>query len=158
MNATKLLRPSTFCNVLARARSARVRGWWDGSAYQSHPCGLLVGNMKLTNYWNVNDYCSIVIATSDKWGLGQKDPAMGGDPHPHPIDGTEVRVWWSGKWESDEFREMLEGRVVAILNRALADAAASEGWKRVIEIQARETAAAKRAAIERAALALAVGA
>jgi hypothetical protein len=158
MNATQLLRPSTFCNVLARARSARARGWWDGSAYRSHPCGLLVGNMNLTNYWNVNDYCSIVIATSDKWKLGMDNPAVSGDPHPHPIDGTEVRVWSNGRWESEEFRVALEDRVVAILNRALADAAAAESWKRVLDMHAQETSAKKRSAIERAALALAVGA
>lgn len=158
MNASQLLVPSMFCNVLARARSARVRGWWDGSAYRSHPCGLLVGNMKLTNYWNVNDYCSIVIATTDKWRLGLDNPAVYGDPHPHPIDGTEVRVWYSGQWESEEFREKLEGRVVAILNRALADIAAADSWKRVIDMQAAQAEESKRAAIARVALSLAVGA
>lgn len=157
MNTEKLLRPSIFCGVLARARSARVRGWWDGSAYQSHPCGLLVGNMKLTNYWNVNDYCSVVIATTDKWRLGMNNPAVRGDPHPHPIDGSEVRVWSDGRWASEEFREKLEGRVVTILNRALSDAAAAESWKRVIDMQAHETSARKRFEIEQAALALAVG-
>ena len=155
MNAKQLLHPTRFCNVLADARSANVRGSWEGSAYRSHPCGLIVGNMKLTNYWNVNDYCSIVLGTTDKWRMGQNEPACHGDPHPHPIDGEEVRVWYSGRWESEEFRAALEDKVVAILNRALADVAAAQSWKRVIEMHAHEVAAKKRAATAHAALTLA---
>lgn len=158
MDAKQLLSPRRFCEVLAAVRSANVRGSWSGSAFRSHPCGLLVGNMRLANHWHVNNYCDIVLGTTDKWRLGQNEPAAYGDPFPHCIDGEEVTVWCNGEWISEQYREALESRVVAILNRALADIAAAQSWKRVLEIQASESAAQKRAAVAKAALALATGA
>lgn len=155
MNAEKLLKPSRFCNILADARSAKVPGWWDGSAFRSHPCGLIVGNMKLTNHWNVNDYCSIVLGTTNKWYMGKNDPFCHGDPHPHPIDGAEVRVWYSGRWESEEFRAALEDKVVAILNRALVEIAARKSWDLAIAAHANYCSKKERAEIARAALNLA---
>lgn len=155
MESTKLFSPHRFCRILAEARSAKVRGSWEGSAFRSHPCGLIVGNMKLTNYWNVNDYCSIVLGTTDKWRMGQNNPACGGDPHPHPIDGAEVRVWYSGRWESEEFRTALEGKVVAILNRALVEIAARKSWDLAIVEHANYCVKKKHAEVARVALNLA---
>jgi hypothetical protein len=158
MDAQRLLRPSTFCDVLARARSAKVRGWWDGSAFRNHPCGLLVGNIRLANHWHVDNACSIVISTSDKWRLGSDDSFGYGDPFPKPIDGEVVSVWYSGRWVSEEYRAALEEKVVAILNRALADSAAADSWKAAIEAHANFCYRQKRDSVSKQALALATGA
>jgi hypothetical protein len=157
MNADQLLKPWRFCQILARARSARVRGSWNGSAFRSHPCGLLVGNIKLANHWHVDDYCTITIGTIDKWKAGCDDSFSHGDPFPRPIDGKEIIVWANGRWQKDEFRASLESKVVSILNRALADVAAVESWNGAIEAHSRFCTAQKRAQETGAALSLALG-
>lgn len=155
MNAEQLLSPWRFCHVLAGARYAHVRGSWEGSAFRSHPCGLLVGNMRLANHWHVDNYCDIVLGTTDKWRLGQQDSLSYGDPFPHPIDGEEIVVWRNGRWQSDELREKLEDRVVAILNRTLADTAAVDSWTRAIELHAAHCRQQRQADVTRKALAAA---
>lgn len=86
-----------------------------------------------------------------------QNPAAYGDPFPRCIDGEEVTVWSDGRWQSEAFREALENRVVAILNRALAEVAAVQSWKHVIEICDRDAEMKRRAETANAALALAIG-
>jgi hypothetical protein len=112
--------------------------------------------MRLANHWHVDDYCDIVLGTTDKWKLGQNEPAAYGDPFPHSIDGQEIVVWRNGKWLSDEFREALEVKVVSVLTRALVDIASAESWSGAIKAHNQFCAAQKRARETSAALALAL--
>lgn len=156
-NAAQIFTPSRFCRILARARSANIPGSWEGSAYRSHPCGLIAGNIRLDNHWHVDDVSTIYIATTDKWRAGCQDSFANGDPFPKPVDGELIQVWYSGRWKSEAYREALEGKVVAILNRALAQIAAVESWSAAIEAHAAYCKANERAKVESAALALAAG-
>lgn len=157
MNAEQLLRPWRFNQILARARSAKVPGAWSGSAFRRHPCGLLVGNMRLANHWHVDDYCSIVIGTTNKWSSYCTDSFSYGDPYPHPVEGAEVQIWCNGRWVSEEFQDALEEKVVAILNRALTQSAARESWDKAVEAHAQFCYRQKAEATKTAALALAIG-
>jgi hypothetical protein len=119
---------------------------------------LLVGNIKLSNHWHVDDNCSIAISTSDRWIAGCNDSFSHGDPYPRPADDNkEIVVWANGKWQREDFRASLEAKIVGILNRTLADIAAVESWKEAVEMHGRFCQAQKRAAETNAALALAVG-
>ena len=94
-----LTRPSAFCHLMAQARDFKVPGWWDGSAYRSHPCGFFAEGLIFTNEWHRDDYCSIRAMRNPSEPLGRwcHDSFAHGNPHPSPASGTEV-VWSNGKW------------------------------------------------------------
>jgi len=117
--ALALQKRDVMCDLLADCRTHGVPGWWDGSAFRSHPVGLIVGTIKFTNQWRTDNGCDIQITDGDGWDLRVcQDSWGGGSPHPKPINGSAVTVWERGSWRSDEFREALQARVLEILTSA----------------------------------------
>lgn len=88
-----------FCELMRLSREFKVPGWWDGSAYRSHPCGFFAEGLIFTNEWRCDDHCSIRAMRNPSEPLGRwcHDSASWGNPHPSPASGTEV-VWSNGKW------------------------------------------------------------
>jgi len=129
-----------FCNLLADARRYEFPGWWHGSAYCSHPVGVIEGTIKLTNYWTVGDSCSIHITDGDGWNRNvAMNPRYDGNPHPQPINGSSIEVWRSGEWVNETFTAKLEQRVLDILTRL------AEHVKTAKQREEEERAAARRA-------------
>lgn len=117
-----LLSPSVMCNLLNAARCARFPGYWEGSAFRSHPCGIISGVIKFTNDWHCDDYCSIAI-TDGEWSRDFcRDSRAYGDPHPRATNGNAVSVWSgcgkSARWASEEMRAKLESKLLAVLTSA----------------------------------------
>jgi hypothetical protein len=128
----------TFCNILSRARMHGFPGAWSGSSYRHHPCGIVRGTIKLTNDWHVDDICSIEITDGDGWDMRICTDSLStrGNPEPQPINGRGVRVWSSGRWESEEARERIEPIVRKILEQAQAHTLSHESWNAAIETHA----------------------
>lgn len=94
---------SKMCEVLAKARSYKLEGYWEGSSYRYHPCGVMRRNMLFVNDWNTNNYCSVWVHTMNpvqymKW---DNNPAHNGNPVPHPVEGERIKVYSSGRWLED---------------------------------------------------------
>lgn len=98
-----------FCDLLAEARHCKAPGWWDGSSYRSHPCGLVADTIKFTNFWHVDNMCSIEITDGLGWGVANVSQDSFGhrSPHPAPIEGAALRVWWCGQWADAAYKEAL---------------------------------------------------
>lgn len=151
--------PRTFNSILNEARLSGVRGAWSGSAFRSHPCGIVRGNIKLTNYWHVDDICSICITDGDGWSMDIcRESCAHGNPHPQPINGRSISVWSNGRWQGDEYRGALETTVLAILRSAHEHILRSNNWKvaeashaahvkRILAAQASAIALAKAAKV-----------
>jgi hypothetical protein len=109
-----------FCNLLAKARQYKAPGYWEGSAFRSHPCGLIVGTIKLTNFWHTDNLCSIEITDGAGWNVKDicREPCANGDPHPRAIEGTALKVWRTGQWTDAVYEEQLRTRILAILTSA----------------------------------------
>lgn len=90
-----------FCAIISAEK--RVAGYWSGSAFRHHPKGIFRERMVFTNEWNVNDYCSVAVATDPeaKLVLGCQDPAAHGNPLPRMSSGDLVAVYRNGKWIKD---------------------------------------------------------
>ena len=149
-----------FCNLVARARTAKFPGHWSGSAFRHHPCGVIEGLMKLTNEWHVDDYCSIAITDGEGWSRDYCTDSFSrcGNPCPQPINGSEVVVWRNGRWVNDRFRQALEPKARDLLGRMEAHVAAVIAAKAEAQEQAKRAEAAERARIAEAAIAKATGA
>lgn len=148
-----------FCDLLAEARHRKAPGWWDGSSYRSHPCGLVADTIKFTNFWHVDNMCSIEITDGLGWGVANVSQDSFGhrSPHPAPIEGAALRVWWCGQWADAAYKEALRPRVLEILTAAAAHiAAASEAEEAERLVRLAEKEAARRDAV-RVALAKATG-
>lgn len=91
---------SEFNNLLAKARHFKLRGWWEGSSFRNHPCGVIRRNIILANMWNTHGYCygSVILDPTSPIVRGMNAPASYGDPYPHPERGGELRVYWTGSW------------------------------------------------------------
>lgn len=126
-----LSNPNVMCSILSEARTYRFPGYWNGSAFRSHPCGIIVGTIKLTNDWHCDDYCSITITDGEGWRSDYcRESCAHGDPHPRPIGGTEIQVWSgcgrSGQWTSEAARVRMEDKIVEILTGAAEFIAAAK--------------------------------
>ena len=144
-----------FCDLVADARQWKFPGYWSGSAFRRHPCGVIEGAMKLTNEWSTFNYCCIQITDGDGWSNDYSRDSFGhGDPHPRPLDGHHaVVVWNSGRWSSDEFRQALESKVRDLVERIQAHVASAKD-KAAKERETAEAAARdRRRQVELAALA-----
>lgn len=148
---------SAFCKLLAEARQLGFSKCWSGSAYRSHPCGIIDGTIKMTNHWHVDDDCTIAITDGDGWSLDIcRDSFANGNPHPQPIKGTAIAVWSCGRWKSPEYEQALKERVLSILvaaaehidrvQAAKAEKAAKEAEERRQQFKAAEAAALAKAA------------
>ncbi len=91
---------------------------WEGSAFRSHPRGIIDEMFKFTNNWHTHDYCSISVA-KEGWMRNQSQNSCGsGNPHPRPKnEADEHCIWSNGKWTSDKNKERFEGVVRKILAR-----------------------------------------
>lgn len=149
---------SEFCSLLAAARFHKFPGSWSGSAFRHHPCGVIEGTIKLTNEWNVNDYCSIAITDGDGWRNDYcTNSCAYGNPNPRPQNGVEIVVWREGRWVSKELREALEPRVNDLLQRMRAHVEDSIERQKTEQKQAVALASAEQAARTKAAIARAQG-
>lgn len=143
----------SMCNLLAQCRQYRVPGWWDGSAFRSHPVGLIVGAIKLTNYWHVDNLCTIEITDGAGWSRDVcRDSRAYGNPHPQPIDGKSVQAWRCGSFGSPEIREALTPRLLEILTAAAAHIQRASDAERVAAEAAAEESKRSRESILAAAL------
>jgi hypothetical protein len=146
-----------FCKLTAAARFRKFPGYWQGSAFRRHPCGVIAGAIKLTNHWHVDNSCAISITSGDAWTRPDNDSFGHGDPYPRPANGGEVTVWECGKWRSDEFRNALEPKVLDLLTRMAAHVTQAEAAEQEAEAQRREKAAVARRELKLAAISRATG-
>lgn len=146
--AKALASPAEFCALMAQARKFKFPGWWDGSAFRSHPVGIISGTIKMTNFWHVDHMCSITITDGDGWNRSVcQDSCAYGDPHPRPVSGREIVVWDNGSWASAGTQAALEPKVLEILS-ALAlhieqseeAQRAKEAERKTLDVQARREA------------------
>lgn len=120
--ATEALGDSAlFCDILNEARNTGAEGWWHGSAFQCHPCGLISGTIMMHNDWTIYNSCGIKITDGEGWSTSviSTDSRYRGNPYPEQVNGKVVRVWSSGTWKNEKFKSALEGRIIAILDRAV---------------------------------------
>lgn len=153
--AKALASPAEFCALMAQAREFKFPGWWDGSAFRSHPVGIISGTIKMTNFWHVDDLCQIEITDGDGWDRSVcQDSRAHGDPHPRPVSGREIVVWDNGSWASAGTQAALEPKVLEVLSvlalhvqeaKAARDVEAARRHASSIEAQrqAEQTAIAK---------------
>lgn len=140
-------------------KEAHVPGAWSGSAFRNHPCGIIRGTIKFTNAWHTSKSCSICITDGTGWSRTYcTNSSAHGDPHPRPIDGESLCVWSDGHWKSEEFRVVLEAKVIAILRDAREYIFRFQNWKAVEEEcsrlqHRRETEERTRRALQAAAVA-----
>lgn len=147
-----------MCQLLAQCREHRVPGWWEGSAFRAHPVGLIVGTIKLTNFWHVDDLCSIEITDGDGWNRNVcMDSCAYGDPHPKPINGRAIRAWRCGAFASPEIEAKLRPRLLEILTSAAEHIEQSVADTKAAAEAHAERAAAVHQAATAAALAKAAG-
>jgi hypothetical protein len=147
---------SVFCKVLADARQYKAPGWWDGSAFRCHPCGIIDGTIKMTNHWHCDDLGDIKITDGEGWNRSVSQDSFGhGSPHPAPIGGRGITVWDCSRWASPEYEEALKPRILEILIAAITHIERAKSEKKEIERRAHEAAQlsfeqAKIAALARA--------
>jgi hypothetical protein len=83
----------------------------------------------MTNAWHCDDFCDISITDGTGWSDDYcRQSAAWGDPHPKPIGGKSIVVWSSGQW-LPVFEDVLRGRVLSILNDAIATIAINKAEK-----------------------------
>ena len=106
-----------FCRLMVRAREFGYPGWWDGKSLNNHPVGIVRGTIKMTNYWHADGHCSIQITDGSGWDTSHisHNPNSPEPPYPPPIGGEALTVWDSGQWQGEQYRELLEGRMLEIL-------------------------------------------
>lgn len=95
---------SKFCNILAGAYTHALPGFWKGSVYRSHPCGVVRRGIIFTNEWNTNDYCSasVILDPAAKLIKGDNCPASSGNPYIRPERGGTLEVYGTGRWSRDD--------------------------------------------------------
>jgi hypothetical protein len=147
-----------FCNLTSAARSRKFPGYWEGSAFRRHPCGVIEGVIKLTNHWHVDNHCDVQITDGSGWDRRVSQDSFGYDsPHPKPIGGTSVTVWSGGQWSREDFRQALEPKLLDLLTRMAQHVAEAEERERIAQEEANAKRAAERRALEEAAIAKATG-
>lgn len=148
-----------FCNLLAQARQYKAPGWWEGSAFRRHPCGLVADTIKLTNHWHVDDLCDICITDGAGWDVRNvcRDSFSHSDPHPQPIEGGSLQVWRCGRWADAQYEQALRPKLLEILTAAATHVEAAEGRERQREEAERLQAAERHAALTANAIAKATG-
>lgn len=149
-----------MCDLLAAALWHGAPHVWKGSAYDNHPCGLIVGTVKVTNHWRVQNDCDIQITDGVGWdrlGISRDPRAMGGNPHPQPISGQSFTAWSNGRWESQAYQRALQGRVLEILTAAADHVERVEAKQRVQRAAEQATEAERRQAAQQRALAMVSG-
>lgn len=150
--------PIVMCDLLAQCRQFKVKGWWDGSAFRSHPVGLIRDVIKFTNYWHVDQHCDIQITDGEGWNRNVcQDSFSHQSPHPKAIGGHEVIAWRSGRWTSTEMEVSLKPQVLAILTEAAEHIAQAAAIERAKELEKSEKRIASQAEIVSAAIAKATG-
>lgn len=136
-----------FCAVVtSRGKGQHIDGYWSGSAFRDHPVGVFREQLLFTNKWNVNNYCSVQVATdrNAKLVLGCQDSCARGNPYPTVTSGDLVTVYRDGEWIADGPWCEKVVRILDDLKRERAEFIE----KRKAEAKA-ESDAARRAAAER---------
>jgi hypothetical protein len=154
-----LTNSAEFCSLLSQARQHRASGWWEGSAFRRHPCGLVVDTIKLTNHWHVDALCDIAVTDGAGWDTRGVclDSFAHGDPHPRPIEGGALHVWRCGQWADPLYEKQLKTRLLAILTAAAEHVEQAQERERAEHESARAEAAVKHRQLAAAALAKATG-
>lgn len=144
-----------FCNILNNARSTGFSGAWSGSAFRDHPCGIVRGNLKMTNEWRVDNGCSIVITDGQGWNTADicRESCAYGNPHPKPVGGRSISVWNGYAWADDALREAIEPVARKILTDAMYHSIAQENWQTAINAQKQYAARVSHESAKRAAIA-----
>jgi hypothetical protein len=121
-----------FCNLIAQARRYKAHGCWEGSAFRSHPCGLVADTIKLTNHWHVDNLGTVYITDGAGWDTRSicRDSCAHGDPHPHAIGGSELQVWRCGRWADAAYEQALRPRLLEILTAAARHVEAAQAEER----------------------------
>jgi hypothetical protein len=134
-----------FCNLIAQARQYKAPGYWEGSAFRSHPCGLVADTIKLTNHWHVDQLGTIYITDGAGWDTRSicRESLAHGDPHPHAIEGSELQVWRCGRWADAAYEQALRPRILEILTAAARHVEAAQVAERACRQE--EEAARERA-------------
>lgn len=146
---------AVFCDLLASARRHKLPGYWEGSAYCHHPCGVVRRGIIYTNEWNTNNYCSAEVMLDPTSPLAPRcrNPRAYGDPSCRPERGGTLRVYSDGNWSKDDGpwrAEIL--RTLEDLRREIAEAEAREAAEQEAGRQVAADVHAKRVAAARAAL------
>lgn len=150
---------SEFCRLTAEARIYKAAHVWSGSAFRSHPVGLVVGTIKLTNHWHVDNLCTIEITDGSGWDVLSicNDSFAHGDPHPSPIEGHALKVWRCGEWANAQYEQTLQPKLLEILTAAAEHIEAVLQKKNERAEAERQMQATRDAQMESVALAKAVG-
>lgn len=118
---------SEFCDVLADARRHKLKGYWSGSAYRSHPCGVYRKGIIFTNNWSTFDYCSaeVVLDPTSPMAPQSHNPSGSGDPFLRPERGGTLRIYSDGQWQNEDgpWRKIVLD-VIAELKLEIAEAEA----------------------------------
>lgn len=146
---------SRFCRILADARHFKLPGYWEGSAYRSHPCGVIRDGLILTNEWNVHDYCSAQVMLDPTSPIKPifNGSRYNGDPHAYPERGGTLTVY-NGTWSKDDgpWREkivaMLADLEVEIAQAREIETAEKEAKEQEIKNAHNERVEAARNALE----------
>jgi hypothetical protein len=157
--ALALTSADIFCNLTSAARSRKFPGYWEGSAFRRHPCGVIEGVIKLTNHWHVDNHCDVQITDGEGWNRSVCQDSFGhGDPYPSVLGtGSVLIVWRSGQWVDPEYQAALEPKLLDLLTRMARHIEAAEERQRVEEEEANAQRAAAHRALELAAIAKATG-
>lgn len=93
-----------FCRTLSYARHYKLDGWWQGSAYDHHPCGVIRKGIIFCNEWCTFNYCSASVILNPKSKIipPYNDPLGRGNPHPRPEDGGVLLIYSYGCWSQDD--------------------------------------------------------
>jgi hypothetical protein len=147
---------SRFCRILADARHLKLPGHWSGSAFRSHPCGVIRNGIIFANAWSTHDYChaEVVLDPTSPIIPGMNAPACYGDPYPHPERGGTLKVYWTGSWSGDDgpWRKIIVDTLDALeAEIAVAQAVKADGER----MQAESARAAHQQTVDRARAALA---
>ena len=149
-----------FCDILADARHYRLPGAWSGSAFRSHPCGVVRNGIIFANAWNTNNYChaEVLLDPTSPIKPGMNAPAAYGDPYPHPERGGTLRVYWTGSWSGDDgpWRKIIVD-TLAELVAEIEVAKAAKAERDRLEAEAAQAAHAARVRQAAAALSIATG-
>lgn len=129
-------RARDFCRIVESASLSKLDGSWSGSVYRHHPRGIIRWPLILSSEWNTNHYCyaSFMTERSDMTTPSNHPASSGGDPHPHPISGEEVKFYYTGRWigEDGPWRGALIHLLHTIENE-LADISLEKEWNRKIQ-------------------------
>lgn len=124
-----------FCDVVEAARRYKLLGYWEGSAYRDHPCGVIRGQLILASHWSTHSYCHASVMTQPEEGLKPwcNDSWAYGDPYPHPKKGGEIKIYWSGRWQFAEGPWQDETwKILMDLENEIADESHRLEWNRRI--------------------------